>query len=101
VFLATFEHMRTGLCADYWARSSTTAGIDEEYDSYMKLKKVVDLEGNEVGKNAAVDEDQTVQDVHFDDEVPDREHFQGYTGNEGAEKTLWYCRAVSYASMPH
>jgi hypothetical protein len=101
LFLATFEHMRYGTCEDYWAKSNTDAGIDDEFDNYSKLKKVVDLEGNEVAKNVVVDDGQLVQDVHFREERPDREAFQGYTGNEGAEKTLWYRRAVRYARTPH
>jgi hypothetical protein len=101
LFLATFEHMRSGSCADYWAKSDTDAGIDEEFDSYSRLEKVVDLEGNAVAKNVVVDDDQMVQAVQFCEEVPDGEAFQGYTGNEGAEKTLWYRRAVRYARTTH
>lgn len=89
LFLATFEHMRSGGCDDY-----SGADIQEEFSSESELQKMVDLEGNEVAKNVNVDNSHFVQHMDFVEEEPDKEDFEGHTGNAGAQKTLWYRRTV-------
>jgi hypothetical protein len=96
VYLATFEHMRNGGCDDYRG-----AAIQEEYHSQSELQKMVDLEGNEVAMNVQVHDSHFVHHLDFDDDEPDKEDFEGHTGNAGAEKTLWYRRTVSFTHTSH
>jgi len=96
LYLATFEHMRSGSCDD----DDPRAGIDEFFNSHTKLKKVVKLDGSEVAKNVDIDETDMVQEVAFEELDPDDEDYQGHTGNAGVEKTLLYRKAVSMHSIP-
>jgi hypothetical protein len=93
LYLATFEHMRFGSCDD----DDPKADIDEVFDSHTILKKVVKLDGSKVARNVDIDETDMVQEVAFEELDPDDENYQGHTGNAGAEKTLWYRKAVSWA----
>ena len=96
LFLATFEYMLHGGCDDY-----ASAGIHEKYNSYTKLQKMVDLEGNAVAMDVDINKDQIVQDMSVALEEPDDEDFQGHTGNAGAEKTLWYRKVVGSVRKTH
>lgn len=90
LLLATFEYMRSGGYEDY-----ESAPIDDEFDSHTKLTKVVDVEGQQAATDVRVDESQLVQRMDFDDEEASGADFRGHTGNAGAEKPLWYRKAVS------
>ncbi|KAJ9637150.1 hypothetical protein H2199_007436 [Coniosporium tulheliwenetii] len=64
--------------------------IIDECDMSLKLKRIVDFDGNVVGTEFDADEDNIVQEHPFKDREPDEEDFEGYTGNEGASATHWY-----------
>jgi hypothetical protein len=64
--------------------------IEEEFERVLKLTRVVDLEGNEVGRDFNIEEENIVQEQPFEDRDPDQEDYQGYTGNAGASATHWY-----------
>lgn len=69
--------------------------IIEECDKSLELKRIVDFDGQVVGTEFDVDEDNIIQDEPFKDREPDEEDFEGYTGNEGASTTHWYRNTVS------
>lgn len=94
LYLATFEHMRSGSCDD----DNPKADIDEVFNSHTRLQKLVKLDGSEVATDVDINETAMVQTVAFEELDPDDEDYQGHTGNAGAEKTLWYRKAVSYMS---
>lgn len=96
LYLATFEHMRSGSCDD----DDPKADIDEVFQSHTKLKKLVKLDGSVVAKNVDIKETDMVQSMPCEELDPDDENFQGHTGNVGAEKTLWYRKAVSFMFCP-
>ena len=95
LYLATFEHMRSGPCDD----DDPNADIEDVFQSHTKLKKLVRLNGSEVAKDVDIDETDMVMQMAFEEQEPDDENFQGHTGNAGAEKTLWYRKAVSDVSL--
>jgi hypothetical protein len=64
--------------------------IEAEMDRSLKLTRIVDLDGNEVGKDYDVEEENIVQEEPFEERDPDKEDYEGYTGNAGAFATHWY-----------
>lgn len=119
-FLATLERMVQGGCDEsyddfgYGFEEEYNSDEEEEYSGYsscrtygdhhdlteiyqeeLKLKRVVDLDGNIVAEDVAVDEEKILADAPYEDREPDAEDFSGFTGNEGVSATHWYRDAVS------
>lgn len=63
--------------------------IEEIFDEKIRLQRIVPLFGTEVINNIEIREDDILQNEPFDRE-PDGEHYNGYTGNAGADATHWY-----------
>lgn len=74
--------------------------IEDECDREVKLKYLVDPEGDKIGEDIEVDEEDILQSDPFARD-PDDEDYEGFTGNEGASATHWYRETVSpdFASM--
>ncbi|KAI1381983.1 hypothetical protein F4677DRAFT_11617 [Hypoxylon crocopeplum] len=62
-------------------------------ETTYRIKKLVDLEGNQLVSDVDMDEECVLQDDFFDDDPDDVEE-SGFTGNEGATETNWYRRAA-------
>lgn len=71
--------------------------IDDEFDREVKLKHIVDLGGEKIGEDMAVDEENILQNDPFDRD-PDEEAYEGFTGNAGASATHWYRETVGHYS---
>lgn len=93
LFLASFEHMLHGGCDDY-----SGADINDEFDTHWKLQKMVHLDGSDVARNVDITPDNLIQPWDELNLAPDDQYFSGHTGNTGAEKILWYRKAVSVAN---
>lgn len=92
VYLATFEHERSGGC-DEDSYGHDFLDEDDVEETWM-LQKFVDLKGNYIASSVPISEHQMVDPKALDEEDPDDEDYEGWTGNEGAYSTLWYRRTV-------
>ena len=97
-YLASMQHEKSGEVEDggydhYSRQDYGSSGgyhvIEECLEEKISLKRLVDLEGHLLAKNIALDEDAIIQEDPFDRE-PDKEDYEGYTGNAGASATQWY-----------
>lgn len=68
----------------------TSGHPGEELDKECKVKKVVDLDGNVVLRDAAFNEQNFLQEECFDPENADDEEFSGFTGNEVRRNPPFY-----------
>jgi hypothetical protein len=65
--------------------------LEDEYNITLKLKRVVDLDGNEMAKDYDIKEEYILQELPFKGREPDEEdYYMGYRGNEGASATHFY-----------
>ena len=64
------------------------------------LKRMVDLEGHLLAQDLPLDEEAIIQDDPFERD-PDREGYEGYTGNTGLSATQWYRDTVSEPHSTH
>lgn len=111
MFLASFERMRMGAAEpnesddneygydddedrDAPEREKSHHFIDDEFDSSVKLTRVVDRFGTEVATDVEIDIEDIIQEHSFEEDGPDDEDYEGYTGNAGCTATHWYRRAV-------
>ncbi|KXJ88971.1 hypothetical protein Micbo1qcDRAFT_206561 [Microdochium bolleyi] len=66
-----------------------------ETDRHTTLQSLRSLDGAHVGDfKTEYEDDHTLRPLVFDEEDPDDEEHEGYTGNEGAPATFWYRKAV-------
>jgi hypothetical protein len=68
--------------------------ITEVTEEYVKLRRIVELDGSKLLDRVPFDESQIVQDDPFPSD-PDDEDFSGPTGNAGVSATHFYHRSVS------
>lgn len=71
---------------------------DMEEDMGVYMRRLVNLEGDELTTNIEIDMDQFVQSDPYQDREPDDEEHEGFTGNEGAPITYYYRDTVCMAS---
>ena len=71
---------------------------DDETDRCIYLKKVVKLDGTLMFQKIRIDEDALLYPNEFEEDLPEREEHEGYTGNEGATATYWYRDTVWFFS---
>lgn len=104
LYLASFEMSVEGGCDNddygggYYSGSYSKDDyhpITEEVDRTSMLKRVVELNGEEVAKDIVYSDVGFIQEQPFDDVAPDDEDYSGYTGNEGVSATHFYHRTVS------
>ena len=100
-YLASMHRTVEGSCDDYGSytcqqgnQSKRIHAIDYVTDKQTELKRMIDLEGSLLAQDIYVDEADIVQSNPFK-RSPDKENFQGYTGNEGASATHFYHDTVS------
>lgn len=73
---------------------------DETFSDCVELRKVFDLEGNELLANWPTGEKCFLQEDTFDDDrEPDDEEHEGYTGNAGNEDRFWYRNTVRICKL--
>ncbi|KAA8646830.1 2OG-Fe(II) oxygenase [Aspergillus tanneri] len=98
IFLANIEKENMGGVDDgyydsYYGRgrygSDDIHSIVDLIESTLKLSRVVNTKGIVVGKNLPFPEKMLIQEDVFNRD-PDKENFQGFTGNEGATATYFY-----------
>ncbi|KAI4198509.1 MAG: hypothetical protein LQ350_005238 [Teloschistes chrysophthalmus] len=63
--------------------------IEEVLDTSLEIKRLVDLDGNLLGRGMDVDEEDFIQDDLFARD-PDHEDYEGYMGNWGPDATHFY-----------
>lgn len=60
----------------------------------MSFVFVSESDGQEIARDVYFDEDNIVQEDPFAESMPDKEEFEGHTGNEGSSTTHFYHRTV-------
>lgn len=75
--------------------------IVDAFERSLKLKRLVDVGGNEIATNLPIDEESILGEDPYGDREPDEEYFTGFTGNEGANATHWYRDTVSCTTRSH
>jgi hypothetical protein len=101
IYLANIEKTNAGSVDDggYYGRkryhSPDIHHITDLFKTSLKLKHIVSKQGVVVGGNVPFPENMLIQGDIFDRD-PDREDFQGFTGNEGASATHFYQETVSF-----
>ena len=94
-YLATVKRVVcASLDADEDGEGYGSHEIIEEISKKLNLKRVVDLDGTEVGEDIGIKEEIFIQEEPFDGMSADDEEVE-YTGNEGVTATLFYERTVS------
>ena len=102
LFFAHFVHTRSGGCdEDYYGHcgyseddgDDSTHVIVDEVDSSWKLVSIFTSKGHFLAGDMEVDHKDFIQAVTFDDEEPDDEDYEGWTGNAGAEATHYSRRS--------
>lgn len=73
--------------------------IEEVLDTSLEIKRLVDLDGNLLGRGMDVDEEDFIQDDLFARD-PDHEDYEGYMGNWGPDATHFYYDSVSRDIYP-
>lgn len=68
--------------------------IEDIIDDDYCLVSVFDHYGGKILTRVPISIDNIVQENPFEAEPPDEEDYQGFTGNQGANATHWYRRAV-------
>lgn len=80
-------------CDDYTELNSDGEQFHPILDTgeeYVKLKKVFDLEGTVIARDVQIEEETHLVSTRFRFNWPDKEDFEGWTGNEGAMTNHWY-----------
>ena len=70
-------------------RSGATYALDEVLQQSIELKRMIDLDGFLLARDISIEEENIVQEEPFSRD-PDKEDYEGYTGNEGASATHFY-----------
>lgn len=69
--------------------------LGEIYDESLTAEHFSDAEGNPLAfGRLPLDDDEIVSETPFDEGEPDKEDFEGYTGNAGMTLERWYHRAA-------
>lgn len=97
LYLASMKRTVVGSCEEEyggysrWERYRTQEmhTLEEVVEESTELKRMIDLDGSVLAKELPIDEANIVQEGLFDRD-PDKEDFEGYTGNEGASATHFY-----------
>ena len=97
VYFAHFQHTISGGVDDgdpydHWGNDDIH-DIMDEYDSDWKLLTLFTSDGLEIAKGLDLDPEDFVEDVCLEEEGPDYEEFEGWTGNKGANTTHYYRRS--------
>lgn len=103
-YLASMERKVVGSCEeDYsgysrWERHRTQEmhTFEEIVEQSTELKRMIDLDGAVLAREISIDDADIVQEDPFGRD-PDKEDFEGYTGNEGASATHFYHDTVRIA----
>lgn len=82
-YLAHFEFSKSGSC-DSDAESGYHAMIDE-CERECRLKSLFMSDGQQLAERIGVEEEEVIQQDIFDEDEPDDEDVEGWTGNEGTE----------------
>ena len=100
-YLASMQRTVEGSCDDYGSytrhqgyQSKGMHTIEDVTDKQTELKRMIDLEGSVLAQEIYVDEADIVQSNPYQ-RSPDKEEFEGYTGNAGASATHIYHDTVS------
>ncbi|KAK3113278.1 hypothetical protein LTR53_009592 [Teratosphaeriaceae sp. CCFEE 6253] len=64
--------------------------ITEEFESSLKLTRVVDVHGMKLATGINITEEDFLQEEPYDGRDPTANHYTGHTGNAGASATHWY-----------
>ena len=96
-YLASMERTVVGSCEEEYSgygrwerfRTQKMHTLEEIVEESTELKRMIDLNGSVLAKELPIDEANIVQEGLFDRD-PDKEDFEGYTGNEGASATHFY-----------
>ena len=100
-FLAGCEKEVYGGCdEDYGYGSDGYHEIIDVCDTSLRLKRIVDMNGELVVENIDIDEEAILTEDPFEDKTPDEEDYSGYTGNEGVSATHWYRDTVGSTYYP-
>ncbi|KAL9580360.1 MAG: hypothetical protein Q9212_004541 [Teloschistes hypoglaucus] len=114
-YLASCEKMESGGCAgDGYNRYDGYDDDEEEedddddgphfiedvLDSSLQIKRLVDLDGDLVGRDIDVNEEDFIQDEPFARE-PDHEDYEGYMGNSGQDATHFYYDSLAKLSASY
>ena len=105
-YLASMQRTVEGSCDDYGGythqqgyQSKGMHAIDYVTDKQTELKRMIDLEGSVLAREVYINEADIVQGNPYK-RSPDKEQFNGYTGNEGALVTHFYHDTVRIAPKP-
>lgn len=97
VYFAHFQHTVSGgvdECDPYDRYKDVEVhDIMDEYDSDWKLLTLFTSDGCKIAEGLDLDPENFIEDVCLEDEGPDFEDFEGWTGNEGANTTHYYRRS--------
>ncbi|KAL9593533.1 MAG: hypothetical protein Q9219_007506 [cf. Caloplaca sp. 3 TL-2023] len=112
LYLASCEKIVSGTCAedyseddvddddeDTYGHGKTHHRLDEDSTSSLRLKRMVAMNGNVLGDNIEVEEEDFVDEDPFGRE-PDNEDYEGYMGNWGPEATHFYYDSLAVL-IPH
>lgn len=69
--------------------SGATHTLEEVLQESIQLKRMIDLDGSLIARDISIQEEDIVQEDPFSRD-PDKEDFEGYTGNAGASATHFY-----------
>ena len=97
VYFAHFEHTVSGGVDedDPCDRYGTVDihEIEDEYDSEWRILTLFTSDGCNIAKDLDMDPEDFIEDIYLDEERPDYEDFEGWTGNEGANTIHFYRRS--------
>ncbi len=96
-FLASMERTVMGSCEEGYGgyarrqrnRFQEMHVLEDILTKSTELKRMIHLDGSVLAKETPIDEADIVQENPFGRD-PDKEDFEGYTGNEGASATHFY-----------
>lgn len=96
-YLASMEHTKYGSVENNFYDDDSEEddsahhhALEDVIEEHLSLKRIVDLRGHLLARNVAINEEDIVEEDPFDGRDPDREDYEGYTGNAGASATHWY-----------
>ena len=103
-FLASMERTEMGSCEGNYSgygrrerhRTQKIHTLEDIIERSTELKRMIDLDGSVLAREISINEADIVQEDPFGRD-PDKEDFQGYTGNEGSSATHFYHDTVRIA----
>lgn len=103
-YLASMERKVVGSCEEDYSgysrwerhRAQEVHTLEEIVEQSTELKRMIDLDGSVLAREISINEADIAQEDPFDRD-PDKEDFEGYTGNEGASATQFYHDTVRIA----